>query len=52
MATALVMVGADELVDGWATKYLSMPKPLQKRNYPTLLGLYNVWVVEEVEEVD
>lgn len=47
MATAVIMADADKLVDGWASKYLSWPKLIQKRNYPTLLGLYNVWVIEE-----
>lgn len=47
MATAVIMADADKLVDGWASKYLSWPKLIQKRNYPTLLGLYNMWVIEE-----
>jgi hypothetical protein len=50
MATAVIMAQADELVDGWASKYLSWPKLIQKRNYPTLLGLYNVWVLDPEED--
>jgi hypothetical protein len=50
MATALIMSGADELVDRWVTKYLSWPKHIQRRNYPTLLGLYNVWVLDTEED--
>lgn len=49
MATAVIMAQADELVDGWASKYLSWPKLIQRRNYPTLLGLYNVWVLDPEE---
>jgi len=50
MATALVQVGADDLTHNWASKYLSMTKPIQQRNYPTLKGLYDVWVENPEED--